>query len=118
MARNNPTGGGEAVALTVSSDDREFLRRVFRMALDGIRDELDNYPDDLREPTRLHREESIYQALLAGLDGEKVVPDHYMRDLLRDLTEMNDRENEYLRVVAEHEALLGLRGRLGEERRR
>jgi hypothetical protein len=117
MARNNPTGGGEAVALTVSSDDRDFLRRVFRMALDGIRDELDNYPGDLREPTRLHREESIYQALLAGLDGKKVVPDHYMRDLLRDLTEMNDRENEYARVVAEHEALLGLRGQLGEERR-
>jgi hypothetical protein len=115
MARNNPTGGGEAVALTISSDDCEFLCRVFRMALDGIRDELDDYPDDLREPTRLHREDSIYEALLAGLDGEEVVPDHYMRDLLRDLTEMNDRENEYARAVAEHEALLGLRGQLGGE---
>jgi len=88
------------------------------MALEGIRDELDNYPADLREPTRLHREKGIYETLLAGLDGEEVVADHYTRDLLRDLTEMNDRENEYARVVAEHEALLGLRGQLGEGRRR
>ena len=79
MAKENPTDGGRAVALTISSKDRELLRRVFTMALDGIRDELDNYPDDLREPTHLHREEGIYERLLAGLAGESIVPDHYMR---------------------------------------
>lgn len=41
-----------------------------------------------------------------------------MRQMLRDLTEMNDRENEYARVVAEHEALLSLRKQLGEGKRR
>jgi len=118
MAKENPTDGGRTVALTIPSKDREFLRRVFTMALDGIRDELDNYPDDLREPTHLHREEGIYERLLSGLAGESIVPDHYMRQMLRDLTEMNDRENEYARVVAEHEALLSLRKRLGEGKRR
>lgn len=88
------------------------------MALDGIRDELDNYPDDLREPAHLHREGAIYKKLLAALDGESIVPDHHLRAVLRDLTEMNDRENEYARVVAEHEALLGLREQLGEGRKR
>lgn len=112
MADNHPTGHGSAVSLKITAADAEFLRRLFTMALEGIRDELDNYPDDLREPDHLHREEGIYEALLAALDGEPVVPDHYIRQVLRDLTEMNDRENEYARAVAEHEALLGLRGQL------
>jgi len=79
--------------------------------------------DTFAIPTFAYQVSGEYAMLQAAarngwLDGEKVVPDHYMRDLLRDLTEMNDRENEYARVVAEHEALLGLRGRLGEKRRR
>ncbi|HEX7246268.1 MAG TPA: hypothetical protein VF245_11970 [Solirubrobacterales bacterium] len=82
------------------------------MALEGIRDELDNYPGDLREPTRLHREEGIYGALLAALDGAPITPDRHIRQVLRDLTKMNDRENEYARADAEHEALIGLLGQL------
>jgi hypothetical protein len=112
MATDNPTGRGPGISLAVPVADAEFLRRLFTMALEGIRDELDNHPGNLREPTRLHREEGIYEALLAALDGAPIIPDHYIRQVLRDLTEMNDRENGYACAVAEHEALVGLLGQL------
>lgn len=121
MANENPTGSGDAVSVTIPADDAKFLRRLFTMALEGVRAELDDYPEGqrgLREPTRLQREEDIYKALLAALDGEPIFPDHDVRWLLRDLTEMNDRENEYTRALAEHDALLGLRAQLGERGRR
>jgi hypothetical protein len=69
-------GSGDAVALQIPAEDREFLRRLFEMARDGIRDELADYP-------------------------------------VRDLAELNDRENEHARVVAEHAALCGLYEQLG-----
>jgi hypothetical protein len=118
MANENPTGAGDAVALTITAEDSKFLRRLFEMARDGIRDELADYPDDLSEPTHLHREKAAYEALLIALREGKIVPDRYMREIVSDLADLNDRENEYTRVVAEHDALLGLRDQLGGERRR
>lgn len=118
MATDNPMGSGDAVALTITAEDRKFLRSVFTMALQGIRDELADYPEDLREPTHLRREEGIYEKLLAALGCGRIVPDHYTSQVLRELAEMNDRENEYARVVAEHDALLGLHEQLSVEGRR
>jgi hypothetical protein len=112
MADANPTGGGDLVALTIPTDDRKFLLGVFEMARNGIRDELADYPDDLREPTRLHREEAVYDRLLAALDSGVIVADDETRRVLCDLAEMIDSANEYERVVAEHAALLGLREQL------
>jgi hypothetical protein len=114
MAKRNPMGGGDGVALTIPTEDRKFLRRLFEMARDGIRSELAEYPDDLSEPTHLHREQAVYEALLVALKEGAVVPDHYMREIVRDLVDLNDRENEYARVAAEHAALLGLCEQLGE----
>lgn len=105
MADENPTGHGDAVSLTITAADAEFLRRLFTTALEGIRDELDNHRDDLRDPTRVHREAGIYEALLAALEGKPIVPDHNTRQVLRDLMDMNDRENEHARAVVEHEAV-------------
>ncbi len=113
MAVANPTADAHAVALTVPPADERFLRRLFEMALGGVRDELDHYPAGMPAPTHLHREEQIYERLLAALGGEPLAPDGATRQLLRELTEMNDRENEHARAVAEHDALLALRGQLG-----
>lgn len=118
MADSNPTGTGAAVALTIPPDDDAFLRSVFEMAQGGIRDELAEYPDSLREPTRLHREEAVYDALLAALDSGSIAVSDDVRHVLADLAQTIDRANEYDRVVAEHAALLGLREQLGEGRRR
>lgn len=117
-----PTGGPGPVALTISRGDRTFLRSVFRMAHSGIRDELAKYPESLREPARLHREEAVYDGLLAALDNGFLVVTGDLCCVLSDLAETIDRANEYERVVAEHAALLGLRKQTCEgardERRR
>jgi hypothetical protein len=117
MANENPMGSGDAVALKIPAEDRQFLRRLFEMARDGIRDELRDYPEDLKAPTHLRREQAVYEALLVALDEGTIVPDHQMRQLVRELADLNDRENEYVRVVAEHAALLGLYKQLGGEGR-
>jgi hypothetical protein len=112
MADENPTGRGAAVALTIPADQVRFLRRLFKGARAGVRQELKEYPEQLKEPTRLHREDAAYGRLLVALDELVIVPDADVRDVLGDLTHIIDRSNEYGRVVAEHEALHGLLGQL------
>jgi hypothetical protein len=112
MADQNPTDDGAAVALTIPAEHRKFLRDLFEIARAGIREELAQYPKQLREPRRLHREEAVYEKLLAALDSGSIVPDRDVRDVLSDLAQIYDRENEYKRVVSEHEALHGLLGQL------
>lgn len=118
MADQDPTGRGAAVALTVPADHVAFLLSVLTMARDGIRDELARYPERLREPKRLHREEAVYDALLAALDSGSLVVSDDTRQVLFELAQMIDRENEYERVVAEHAALLGLHEQISEGARR
>jgi hypothetical protein len=107
-------GRGSAVALKLPADHVRFLRSTFRSAQAGIRDELREYPKQLKEPTRLRREDAAYGRLLAALDECVIVPDPDVRDVLGDLAGIIDRSNEYRRVVCEHEALHGLLGQLGE----
>ncbi len=114
MADQNPTGEGDAVALTIPTKHRKFLRGLFEIARGGIREELAQYPKQLKEPRRLHREETAYDKLLSALDSGSIVADRDVLDVLRDLVAIYDRENEYERVVAEHEALHGLLGQLTE----
>jgi hypothetical protein len=82
------------------------------MAREGIRSELTEYPDQLREPARLRREEAVYDALLTALESGSLLVSDDTRRVLSELAQMIDRENEYERVVAEHAALLGLREQL------
>lgn len=114
MATIDPTCDGPVVALTVPPDDGAFLHSVFRMARSGIRDELADYPDELRKPVRLYREEAVYDALLAALDNGSLVVTGDLRCVLADLAQTVDRANEYERVLAEHAALLGLRRQVCE----
>ncbi len=102
MAKDNPTGDGGLVALTIPTEDREFLRGLFIEVREGIRDQALN-------PVALRREEAVYDALLAALDNGSVVLSGDLRCVLCNLAVTIDRESEYGRVVAEHAALLGLR---------
>lgn len=108
MAKKNPMGQGAAVALKLPADQARFLRELFTSARAGVRQELREYPDTLKEPARLRREEAAYGRLLAALDELVIVPDTDVRDVLSDLAGIIDRSNEHTRVVAEHEALHGL----------
>lgn len=116
MANTDPTGGGSTIALTIRSVDREFLRRVFTMARDGIRDELTKHPGPLATAARMRREEATYGALLQALSTGSIVPDRDARDVVRDLANVIDQSNEHPRVVAEHQALHGLLGQLSKGR--
>lgn len=113
MADENPMGRGSAVALKLPVDQVRFLRDTFESAREGVRDELRDYPDDLKDPDYLRREDAAYGRLLAALDELVIVPDRDVRDLVGDLAHIIDRGNEYSRVVAEHEALHGLHAQLG-----
>lgn len=109
MATRNPTGDGASITLSVRPCDRDFLRRLFAAASDGLRDELDGFADQLREPPdQLLSEEAAYGQLLDGLGGSPVFPDLAMRDAVAGLARAIDRENQYPRVLAEHDALHGL----------
>gem|GEM_PF-636768 len=112
MSCINPMGDDDAVALTIPAKHRKFLRDLFEIARNGIQEELTQYPKQLKEPRRLHREEAVYEKLLAALDSGCIVPDRDVRDVLRDLAQIYDRENEYERVISEHEALQDLLGQL------
>ena len=116
MASENPTGPGAAVALTITAAQVRFLRSVFRMAQDGIKDELANYPKQLGDPTRLRREEAAYGRLLVAMDELVIAPDDDVRTILRDLAQTIDAANEHERVVSEHEALSDLLEQVGGSR--
>jgi hypothetical protein len=98
------TGSGAAVALKIPADHVRFLRSTFEKARAGVKDELEEFPDQL-DPERLRREEAAYGRLLAGLDELVIVPDQDVLDVLGDLAGVIDQGNEYRRVVTEHEAL-------------
>lgn len=114
MSYPDPTGGGSTVAVTIPPHHEPFLRDLFEIARGGIRGELAEYPDQLREPARLRREEGAYDALLAALDSGSLIVSDDTRRVLCELAQMIDRENEYERVVLEHAALLGLREQVCE----
>jgi hypothetical protein len=109
MATDNPTGRGPGIAVAIPTKDRGFLRGLFEIARGGIRDDLADHPEGIREPTRLRREEGAYDALLAVLDGGSIVASSDVCRVLDELAQTIDRENEYERVLAEHAALLGVR---------
>lgn len=117
MANTDPTGGG-GVALAIPPKDKKFLRGLFTDVREGVRDDLASFPDRVRNPAALHREEAAYEALLAALDSGSLVVSGDIRCVLCDLALTIDRENEYDRVVAEHAALLGLRRQVNAGARR
>ena len=112
MAKDHPTGRGSAVALNLPADHVAFLRDTFESAQAGVRDELAEYPEDLKDPDHLRREVDAYGRLLTALDELVIVPDRDVCDVVGDLAEIIDRGNEYSRAVAEHEALHGLHAQL------
>jgi len=109
MADQHPTGGRHAVALEILTGNLPFLRRVLTAARVGLREDLDRFGDELRQPrSKLLLEDAAYAELLVALDRRWIVPDDELRAVLRRLAESVDHDNDYARVVAEHDALHGL----------
>lgn len=115
MATQNPMGDGSTITLYVQPTDEPFVRRLISAASSGLGEELARFGGKLKVPADQLREEArAYRALLDGLDGTPVRPDRAMCEAVSGLAEAVDRENQYGRVVAEHEAMHGLLGQLRE----
>jgi hypothetical protein len=82
------------------------------VAQEDSREELAENPHQLKDAGRLDRELAAYAKLLEALNSRSLVPDRDVVDVLRDLAEVNDRENEYASAVEQHEALYGLLGQI------
>ncbi|HEX3239657.1 MAG TPA: hypothetical protein VHR18_05930 [Solirubrobacterales bacterium] len=84
-------------------------------ASSGLGEELARFGGKLKAPADQLREEArAYRTLLDGIDGAAICPDRTMCEAVSGLAEAVDRENQYGRVVAEHEAMQGLLGQLRE----
>ncbi|HEY2717140.1 MAG TPA: hypothetical protein VGI73_13050 [Solirubrobacterales bacterium] len=105
-------GGGEAVALTLTDRQRRYLRRALADCKAGREDDLQSHPDH-PNAGRWCADADAYGRLIAGVDARQVVPDDRLRRLVRELAEASDREEEYERVVFEHDALAALRDQIG-----
>jgi hypothetical protein len=109
----NPTGGGHAIALEIPAGNLPFLRRVITAARGGLRDDLEGFADQLRQPrSALLLEDAAYATLLTALDRRWIVPDDELRAALARLAGSVDHDNEYGRVAFEHDALYGLLAQL------
>lgn len=115
MANENPTDGHPAATLTIPAGNVSFLRPVIAAARDGLQEDLDRFAGQLREPaSQLRAEIAAYGQLLHALDGGPITLNKKLRDTLARFAETIDDENEYARVVAEHEAIHGLLAQLRE----
>jgi hypothetical protein len=108
MARQNPTGDGAAVALSITSGQARILRPRLEMVRDGVRDDLASGKSLPRE-AMAREDEDAYARLLAALDGGSIIPMPHVCRALDELAEATDEGNEYERVAAEHDALAALR---------
>jgi hypothetical protein len=114
MADSDPTGG-DLVALALSDRQRQYLRRVIADCKAGRKDDLHTHPDH-PHAGRWRSDAAAYARLIAGLDEGEIVPDAEVRRLASELAEASDHEEEYERVVFEHDALAALREQIGAGR--
>ena len=109
MATDNPMGDGRAVPLQIPTGNLPFLRTVLTDARDGLREDLDRFGDQLREPREeLETELADYGRLLIALETKRVRADCRLYSSLLTLADSIDRQNEYPRVRFEHKAMRGL----------
>jgi len=108
MSCSQPTGGGKAVALNLPDSQAKILRCTLGICLDGVRGDL-KAPEPMPEPERARREAEAYERLLAALDrGEITLPDDEARKAVEAIVLAVEKDTEYLRLFAEHDALSSL----------
>lgn len=115
MADSDPMGGGEAVVLALTDRQRQYLRRAIADCKAGREDDLRDHPDD-PNAGRWRTDAAAYSRLIDGIDQGEIVADAEVRRLAAELAEASDHEEEYERVVFEHDALASLREQIGAGR--
>lgn len=111
MASTDPTGGERAVILLFPDAQAEYLRKELAGLKEDLEGDLASHPDD-PAAERWRASAAAYGRLLTGLQNGVIVPDAEVQRLVRTWVEAHDREEQYARVIFEHEALHGLRSQL------
>jgi hypothetical protein len=107
MVSQNPTGDRPSVAIDLPDSQLAKLREIFSFCLGGVEEDL-KAPGRLSELEKARRDADAYQHLLAALDGGRLVPEPDVARAVREVAASVDLNNEYERVLAEHDALHGL----------
>lgn len=110
MAKQDPKGGTRVVAISLPRTQVAFLRRHIGSVLAGVREDLKT-PEQLTQPDKARDEAAAYRDLTEALrHRELTLPNEFAHQAVAVLAVEADRENEYERVVFEHDALRGLLG--------
>lgn len=113
MAKQNPTGGEQAVSLDLPAPQLLAVSALLTDWLAGVREDLEQ-PERLKDPGRNRREAGAYERLLIGLTvGQMFVPDEEARAFLKQAADAFDRDSEFTVLLAEHDAIHALLARLG-----
>ena len=103
-----------AKALEIPVVHAKFLRRLFEASQRYVRTELPFAEG--RAQARLSTEDEVLAELLDALETRSIEPDINVQLMLADLVNAVDHDNEFKRVVAEHEALMDLLKQTAEEK--
>lgn len=113
MSCSQPTGGDEAVALDLPDSQRKILRSTLTSCLEGVSGDL-KQPVGLPDPEKAQREAAAFGRLLVALDvGTFSLPDEEAREAVEAMVASIEKDSDYARVIAEHDALFGLLALLG-----
>lgn len=105
MATQHDTGGGEAVPLELPGSQVKILRGTIGICLGSVRSDLKT-PELMPKPERARREAEAYERLLGALDRRSItLPDAEARKAVEALIFGVEQDTDYLRLVAEHDAL-------------
>jgi hypothetical protein len=116
MAAKNPTGEKRAMPVDLPPSHVSILLSGIDACLEGVLGDLES-PERLRDPARSRREAIAYERLLAGLErGVVVVPDENARKAIEEMAVASDDTDNYVEVIANHDALHGLLAALEGER--
>jgi hypothetical protein len=110
---SQPTGGDEAVALDLPGSQRKILRSTLTSCLEGVSGDLKEH-ERLPDPEKAQQEADAFGRLLAALDvGTISLPDEEARETVEAMVTSIEKDSDYARVIAEHDALFGLLWLLG-----
>ena len=113
MSCSQPTGDGKAAPLDLPDSQAKILRDTLGICLGGVRGDL-KVPESMPNPERARREADAYARLLAALDqGSITLPDQEAREAVEEIVRSFEKDEDYLRLVAEHDALSRLLDLLG-----